>query len=111
MPSSLARAKIGACHSQGVWAFSYSVQRSTCPQAVRVLDEELVFGQVQGHGVGGVGLQLQGMSAGPGGGFDDLQPPGDWLWLPLISAMMNGGASAPMLRWPILKLVIVVILQ
>jgi hypothetical protein len=23
MPSSLARAKIGACHSHGVWAFSY----------------------------------------------------------------------------------------
>ncbi|MNM75519.1 hypothetical protein D3C81_873090 [compost metagenome] len=35
--------------------------------------------QIQGHGVGGVGLQLQRMGAGGGGRFDDLQCAGQRL--------------------------------
>ncbi|MNN52007.1 hypothetical protein D3C81_1666770 [compost metagenome] len=56
-----------------VGLFVQRVQRSTGPQAVRVLDEKRALGQVQGHGVGGVGLQLQRMGTGLGRGLDDLQ--------------------------------------
>ena len=49
------------------------VERRAGPQTARILDEEFTFSQIQGHGFGGVGLQLQGMRPGLGRRLDDLQ--------------------------------------
>ncbi len=49
------------------------VQRLTAPRTVRIRDQELAGPQIEGHGVGGVGLQLDGVRARPSRRVDDRQ--------------------------------------
>src|SRR5690606_35617410 len=49
------------------------VERSATPQAAWVLDQELASLDVEGHGVGRVSLELEGVRARRGGGVNDLQ--------------------------------------
>lgn len=49
------------------------VERGPLPEAVRIADVECPFVKVDGHGVGGVGLQFQRMGTCRGGRIDNRQ--------------------------------------
>jgi hypothetical protein len=49
------------------------VERLAGPKAVRIIYVKITLIDLQGHGVGGIGLQLDGVRTAFGGRFDDLQ--------------------------------------
>ena len=49
------------------------VEGLAAPEALGVVDEKIAVADVEGYGVGGIGLQLEGVGAGIGGGVDEAE--------------------------------------